>query len=74
MIARAIPASKNMEHIKSQGKGGDCIESQCKKMRNDFSHSLVVNGDRMEIKITVKRERNKRRGKGVDLTMKSKPL
>ena len=63
-----------MERIKSQGKGEECIESQCKKMWNDFSHSLVVNGDRMEIKITVKRERNKKRGKGVDLTMKSKPL
>lgn len=44
------------------------------KMWNDFSHNLVVNGDRMEIKTTVKRKRNKRRGKGVDLIMKSKPL
>lgn len=40
-------------------------------MWNDFSHSLVLNGYKMEIKITVKRERNKRRGKGVDVIMNS---
>lgn len=74
MIARAIPASKHMEHIKSQGKGRDCIESQCKKMWNDFSRNLVLNGHKMEINITVKRERKKRRGKGVDVIMKNKPL
>ena len=39
--------------------------------RIGLSHSLVVNGDRIEVKIAVKRER---RGQQMDLIMKSKTL
>lgn len=41
-------------------------------MWNDFSRNLVLNGHKMEIKITVKKK--ERRGKGVDMIMKNKPL
>lgn len=35
---------------------------------------MVANGDRMEVKVSMKRDIRKRRGKGIDLVMKGKTL
>lgn len=60
-----------MEHIRSQGRGRN---SAGKVSAVGVDCALDVSGDRMEVKVSMKRDIRKRRAKGIDLVMKRKTL